>query len=72
MQDGFVRGGVFASCSALRVEHESNLDANKIYILTSFIDAHTYAEGHIARYLGEAEGISTPEVRDRIGGEGCV
>ena len=60
-EDGCVRSQGFALCGALRVVHESNLDANKIYILTSFIDAHTYAEGHIALYLGEHEGISTPE-----------
>ena len=47
-------------CTVL-LENQSILDSNKIYILTSFIDAHTYAQQHIPYYLGEEEGISTPE-----------
>ena len=47
-------------CTVL-LENQSILDSNKIYILTSFIYAHTYAQQHIPYYLGEEEGISTPE-----------
>ena len=47
-------------CTVL-LENQSILDSNKIYILTSFIDAHNYAQQHIPYYLGEEEGISTPE-----------
>ena len=45
----------------LLLENQSVRDADKIYILTSFIDAHSYAQQHIPYYLGEEVGISTPE-----------
>lgn len=45
----------------LLLETQRVRDANRIYILTSFMDAHSYAQEHIPYYLGEEVGISTPE-----------
>jgi hypothetical protein len=36
-------------------------DKDRVYILTSFIDAHQHAQETIVLYLGENEGVSTPE-----------
>ena len=59
------KGGHAKTCisfiSTILLENQLILDSNKILILSSFIDAHIYAQHHISHYLGEEEGISTPE-----------
>ena len=45
-------------------ETRSYLLSNKVYVLTSFVDAHKYAQVNIPFYLGESEGTSVTSNMD--------